>query len=91
MIQSYQESPVLLASNSSPLTFSTDCIRTRCANCNGFLQHSQGSPLYKILTGGNYDVTFNANYRALHDEIVANRIEDKNAQITAQQNAINAL
>lgn len=33
----------------------------------------------------------NANYRALHDEIVANRLEDKNAQITAQQNEINAL
>ena len=33
----------------------------------------------------------NANYRALHDEIVANRIEDKNAQIVAQQNEINAL
>lgn len=33
----------------------------------------------------------NGNYRALHDEIVANRIEDKNAQITAQQNEINAL
>lgn len=35
--------------------------------------------------------TVNANYRSLHDEIVANRIEDKNAQITAQQNEINAL
>lgn len=35
--------------------------------------------------------TVNASYRALHDEIVANRIEDKNAQITAQQNEINAL
>ena len=33
----------------------------------------------------------NANYRALHDELVANRIEDKNAQIQAQQNEINAL
>jgi hypothetical protein len=33
----------------------------------------------------------NANYRALHDEIVANRIEDKNAQIAMQQNEINAL
>lgn len=33
----------------------------------------------------------NANYRALHDEIVANRIEDKNAQIQAQQNEINSL
>lgn len=35
--------------------------------------------------------TVNANYRALHDEIVSNRIEDKNAQIQAQQNEINAL
>ena len=35
--------------------------------------------------------TVNANYRALHDEIVANRIEDKNAQMAAQQNEINAL
>ena len=33
----------------------------------------------------------NANYRALHDEIVANRMEDKNAQIQAQQNEINTL
>lgn len=30
-------------------------------------------------------------FRGLHDEIVANRLEDKNAQITAQQNEINAL
>lgn len=35
--------------------------------------------------------TINGSYRALHDEIVANRIEDKNAQIQAQQNEINAL
>ena len=33
----------------------------------------------------------NANYRALHDEIIANRMEDKNAQIMSQQNEINAL
>ena len=35
--------------------------------------------------------TVNNNYRALHDELVANRIEDKNAQIQAQQNEINSL
>ena len=33
----------------------------------------------------------NANYRALHDEIVANRMEDKNAQIQALQSQVNAL
>lgn len=31
----------------------------------------------------------NANYRALHDEIVANRIEDKNTQIAMLQNQLN--
>lgn len=31
----------------------------------------------------------NANYRALHDEIVANRIEDKNAQIASLQAQLN--
>lgn len=31
------------------------------------------------------------SYRSLHDELIANRIEDKNAQIAAQQNEINAL
>lgn len=30
----------------------------------------------------------NANYRALHDEIVANRLEDKNAQIAALQQQV---
>lgn len=33
----------------------------------------------------------NACWRSLHDEIVANRIEDKNAQIQAQQAEISAL
>ena len=33
----------------------------------------------------------NANYRALHDEIVANRIEDKNAQIAELTSKVNAL
>lgn len=33
----------------------------------------------------------NANYRALHDEIVANRMEDKNAQIQSLQAQVQAL
>lgn len=61
MIQSYLETPIALASNSSPVAFTTDCIRTRSAQCDGWLQHSQGSPLYKILTGGRYEVSFSGN------------------------------
>lgn len=33
----------------------------------------------------------NANYRALHDELVANKLEMKNERIAEQQNEINAL
>lgn len=61
MIQSYQELIETLASNTSPVSFQRDCIRTRSASCCGWLQHNEGSPLYKILEGGNYKVTFNAN------------------------------
>lgn len=42
-------------------------------------------------TGRNTLDAINAMYNNLHNEIVANRLEDKNAQITAQQNEINAL
>lgn len=53
----------------------------------------QTNAINQTLCNGFRDVvdTQNANYRALHDEIVANRIEDKNAQIAAQQNEITAL
>ncbi len=61
MIQSYLETPTTLSSNSSPIAFETDSIRTRSATCQGWLQHSTGSPIYKILNGGRYRVTFNAN------------------------------
>lgn len=49
-----------------------------------------------ITTGANNNTrdiidVINASYNNLHNEIVANRIEDKNAQIQAQQNEINAL
>lgn len=61
MIQSYQETIEILPSNTSAISFERDCIRTRSASCQGWLQHSEGSPLYKILEGGKYKVTFNTN------------------------------
>lgn len=64
MIQSIQESPLTLTNNSSAITFSTDTIRTRSAcqnNCNGWLCHNQGNPLYQIVKGGYYQIDFNTN------------------------------
>ena len=63
MIQSVLEPITVLTSNTSTITFADDDIRTRRANCycNGWLQHDEGSPIYKILEGGIYEVSFNAN------------------------------
>lgn len=64
MIESTQELPLTLTNNTSALTFTNDTIRTRSAcqnNCNGWLCHNQGNPLYQIVKGGYYKVDFNAN------------------------------
>lgn len=61
MIQSVNEQIQILTSNTSALSFINDDVRSRNANCCGFLQHDEGSPLYKILDGGVYEVSFNAN------------------------------
>jgi hypothetical protein len=61
MIQSFIEMITALISNLSAISFTTDDIRTRSANCCGWLQHTEGSPIYKILEGGVYKVSFNAN------------------------------
>lgn len=61
MIQSVNEQIQILTSNSSTLSFVNDDVRTRKANCCNWLQHNEGSPIYKILEGGIYEVSFNAN------------------------------
>lgn len=61
MIQSVLEPITILTSNTSAVTFTDDDVRTRRANCCGWLQHNEGSPIYKILEGGIYEVSFNAN------------------------------
>ena len=71
MIQSYLELPTLLTSNSANVNFPTDSPRTRGANCCGWLQHSEGSPSYKILEGGLYEVDFNANVTSATTGVIA--------------------
>ena len=61
MIQSFIEMITALTSNNSPVSFINDDVRTKSANCCGWLQHTEGSPIYKILDGGLYEVSFNAN------------------------------
>ena len=61
MIQSILEFITALTSNLASIIFTDDTIRTRSANCCGWLQHDEGTPIYKILEGGIYEISFNAN------------------------------
>ena len=61
MIQSFLEQFTILPSNLASISFTNDDVRSRKANCCGWLQHVEGSPLYKLLEGGLYEVSFNAN------------------------------
>ena len=71
MIQSFLETITVLPSNTSPISFLNDDVRSRKANCCGWLQHTEGSPIYKLLDGGLYRVTFNANVSSATDGTVA--------------------
>ena len=71
MIQSILEQFTILASNTSAVNFSEDDVRTRKATCCGWLQHNERSPLYKILNGGLYEVSFNANVSSATAGVVA--------------------
>lgn len=62
MIQSLQEQELTLTSNTSPITFSDTDLRTNSANCQwGWLNHNEGSSTFSIVSGGIYEIEFNAN------------------------------
>lgn len=72
MIQSLLDIITTLSSNSSPISFTKDPKRTRSATgCNSWLCHSETSPIYKLIKGGDYRVTFNANVTSSAIGIVA--------------------
>lgn len=61
MINSVQETALTLASNSSNIPFASDVVRTRSANCCGFLNHNAGSTQYQLTEPGIYELIFNTN------------------------------
>lgn len=64
MINSVQDTALVLASNNSNIMFSSDVVRTRSANCCGWLTHALGSTQYQITAPGIYEIQFNANVTA---------------------------
>ena len=61
MINSVQDSALVLASNTSNIVFSSDVVRTRSANCCGWLTHAAGSTQYQVTEPGIYEIQFSTN------------------------------
>lgn len=61
MINSVQDIAVTLANNNSNIIFSSDVVRTRSANCCGWLTHALGSTQYQLTQPGIYEIQFNTN------------------------------
>lgn len=61
MIQALQINPETLTSNTDNINFDTIDVRTRSANCCGWLQYIPGGSEFTIIGGGRFKVTFNAN------------------------------
>ena len=61
MIQALQITPEILTSNIDNLNFDTVDLRSRSANCCGWLQYMTGGSDFTIIGGGTFEVSFNAN------------------------------
>ena len=61
MIQALQITPEVLTSNTDNLNFDTVDLRSRSANCCGWLQYMQGGSDFTIIGGGTFRISFNAN------------------------------
>ena len=61
MIQALQITPEVLTSNTDNLNFDIVDLRSRSANCCGWLQYNPGGSDFTIIGGGLFEVSFNAN------------------------------
>lgn len=75
MINSINDTALVLSSNTANIPFSTDVVRTRSANCCGWLNHAIGSTQYQITEPGIYEILFNTNVTSTATGIVALGIE----------------
>ena len=61
MIQTLQVAPEILTSNTDNINFDFVDIRSRSANCCGWLQYMNGGSEFTLIGGGTFRINFNAN------------------------------
>lgn len=99
MIQALQITPEILTSNTDNINFDTVDLRSRSANCCGWLQYMPGGSDFTIIGGGTFKVSFNANVTSDTAGIVALALKSAtgtdvegteiNAEVTTPGNYIN--
>lgn len=61
MIQAYVREPQVLASNNDNINFDFVDVRSRNADCCGWLQYMPGGSDFTLLGGGTFEISFNCN------------------------------
>jgi hypothetical protein len=61
MIQTLQITPEILTSNTDNINFDIIDLRSRTANCCGWLQYNTGGSEFTLIGGGTFRINFNAN------------------------------
>ena len=99
MIQALQITPEILTSNTDNINFDTVDLRSRSANCCGWLQYMPGGSDFTIIGGGTFRVSFNANVTSDTAGIVALALKtatgtdlegtEMDAEITTAGNYVN--
>lgn len=99
MIQALQITSEILTSNIDNINFDTIDLRSRTANCCGWLQYMPGGSDFTIIGGGLFEVTFNANVTSDTAGIVALALKtgtgtdvegtEMDAEITTAGNYVN--
>ena len=99
MIQALQITPEILTSNTDNINFDTVDLRSRTANCCGWLQYMNGGSDFTIIGGGTFRVSFNANVTSDTAGIVALALKtatgtdvegtEMDAEITTAGNYVN--
>ena len=99
MIQAIQITPEILTSNTYNINFDTVDLRSRSANCSGWLQYMPGGSDFTLIGGGLFEVSFNANVSSDTAGIVALALKtatgtdvegtEMDAEITTAGNYVN--
>ena len=71
MIQAIQVTPEVLTSNIDNINFDIVDLRSRSANCCGWLQYMNGGSDFIIIGGGTFKISFNANVTSTTAGVVA--------------------